>query len=246
MTDELFGNAYSAGDYAAAYAALGFRGTYGLAYRDLPALYREYVTGPAALDFGCGAGRSTRFLGALGFEPVGIDISEAMLVLARRADPEGEYLLMDDGDFAPLGERRFDLVQALFTFDNVQGDAHRVALLRELRARLRPDGTLTLVASAPELYTHDWVSFETTRFPENAEAESGDLVRIVVTDIDDRRPVRDVFRWDEDYRREFEMAGLELVRTHRPLATGEEEGEEWVSETRVSPWLIYVLRRAGG
>ena len=62
MTDELFGNAYAAGDYAAAYAALGFRGTYGLAYRDLPTLYREHVTGPAALDFGCGSGVMLPFL----------------------------------------------------------------------------------------------------------------------------------------------------------------------------------------
>ena len=32
------------------------------AFRDLPRLFREHVSGQRAVDFGCGTGRSTRFL----------------------------------------------------------------------------------------------------------------------------------------------------------------------------------------
>jgi len=74
-----FGNVYEDEERARAYATLQFPGTYYLAFRDLPALIRRYNHGCRALDFGCGTGRSTRFLRTLGLEVIGIDISRAML-----------------------------------------------------------------------------------------------------------------------------------------------------------------------
>lgn len=55
-----FSNVYDDKARADAYAKLEFPGTYYLAYRDLPAIISEHVKGAAALDFGCGTGRSTR------------------------------------------------------------------------------------------------------------------------------------------------------------------------------------------
>lgn len=46
---------------------------------------------------------------------------------------------------------------------------------------------------------------------------------------------------DEDYRNVYGEAGLEIVRTYRPLAK-EDEPYEWVNETRIAPWVIYVLK----
>ena len=57
-----FENAYEDSDRADAYSRLEFPGTYYLAFRDLPELIADYISGSNALDFGCGAGRSTRFL----------------------------------------------------------------------------------------------------------------------------------------------------------------------------------------
>ena len=72
---ENFGNVYDDLDRARAYAELEFPGTYYLAFRDLPALLRKHARGTRALDFGCGTGRSARFLRGLGLEVVGVDIS---------------------------------------------------------------------------------------------------------------------------------------------------------------------------
>jgi len=78
--------------HAGEYAELGIEGTQHLAFRDIPMLIREYAGSIAsALDYGCGAGRSTRFLKRLGFNAVGVDTSREMLEQARSKDRLGEY-----------------------------------------------------------------------------------------------------------------------------------------------------------
>src|SRR5215468_1408143 len=111
-----FINVYDDQARSAAYARLEFPGTYYLAYRDLPAIIGEHVQGRSAIDFGCGAGRSTRFLRQLGFDVVGLDISEPMLARARERDPRGEYRLVPDGDLGGLAAGTCDLVLSAFTF----------------------------------------------------------------------------------------------------------------------------------
>ena len=66
-----------------------FPETYYLVYRDLPAIVAQHVTGREALDFGCGTGRSTRFLKRLGFNAIGIDISSSMIELAGEERSNG-------------------------------------------------------------------------------------------------------------------------------------------------------------
>src|SRR5262245_15256173 len=114
-----FANVYDDQARAAAYSTLEFPGTYYLAYRDLPEIIREHVCGRTALDFGCGAGRSTRFLRGLGFEVVAVDVSAPMLGRARERDPKGDYRLVPDGDLSGLPADSFDLALSAFTFDNV-------------------------------------------------------------------------------------------------------------------------------
>lgn len=239
-----FSNVYSDAARAASYATLEFPGTYYLAFRDLPALFAQHVTGTSAIDFGCGTGRSTRFLGQLGFRTIGLDISAEMVALARSRDPGGDYVVIGDGDLAPCPPASYDLALCMFTFDNIPGVEHRVHLLAELRARLKPTGTLVLVDSTPELYTHEWTSFSTAAtYPGNLRASSGDLVYTLMLDVPDRRPVADVLWLDEDYREAFRRAGLELVAAHRPLGT-RDEPFPWVNETEIAPWVIYVTRPA--
>ncbi len=241
MTDRHpFRNVYGDDRRAAAYDALEFPGTYWLAFRDLPALLARHARGRRALDFGCGTGRSTRFLRALGYDPVGVDISAPMLERARARDPGGEYRLVPDGDLPGLRPSSFDLVLATFTFDNVPGAERKVGLFRAIGSLLAPGGRFVNLVSAPEIYLHEWASFSTREFPENRSATSGDTVRIVMLDVEDRRPVQDVLFTDRDYREAYGRAGLELRELHRPLGRAEEPFE-WVSETEVSPWAIYVL-----
>src|SRR6201997_1064104 len=216
---EIFSNAYDDADRARAYADLEFPGTYYLAFRDLPMRLRKCVSGTRALDFGCGTGRSTRFLRGLAFEVIGVDVSAAMLDHARRRDPQGDYRLVADGMFAGLGTGTLDLILAAFTFDNVPTE-QKIAALRELRRVLAARGRLVVVVSSPEIYWHEWASFSTRDYPANRSARDGDAVHIVMLDVPDRRPVVDVVCSDAHYRELFESVGLSVLDTVRPLATG--------------------------
>jgi ubiquinone/menaquinone biosynthesis C-methylase UbiE len=235
-------NCYEDASRASAYATLEFANTYYLAFRDLPEILIAHVTGQRALDFGCGTGRSTRVLRKLGFEVTGVDISEDMLRIARTTDPSGDYRLVPGDDLSQFAASSFDLVLCAFPFDNVRGEM-KARIFRDLAKLLAPSGIIVNLVSSPEIYTYEWASFTTKDFPENAVARSGDIVRIITTDHEDRRPVEDILWTDDSYRAVYREAGLEAVQVFEPLAKGDEP-YSWVSETKIAPWVIYVLQRA--
>jgi SAM-dependent methyltransferase len=237
-----FFNVYDDTQRAKAYSTLEFPGTYYLAYRDLPGIIAKHIKGRVALDFGCGAGRSTRFLKRLGFEAIGIDISSSMIDLAQNADPSGIYRLIDDGDFSSFQPGHFDLVLAAFTFDNIPGVGKRRELLGGLRDLLNSAGHIIILGSTPEIYTHEWASFTTKDFPENHNAQSGDPVKIVMKDVADQRPVVDLLWLHADYLHLFATCEIDLVLHHTPLGR-EDEPYDWLNETSIAPWVIYVLRK---
>lgn len=111
--------------------------------------------GGAALELGCGTGRILLQLLAAGIDIAGMDRSLPMLQhLARDAQARGLAPRTAQGDlrllpFAPCA--RFATVllpYSLITYLTDRDDA--VRLLRELRARLAPDGAIALDAFVPQ------------------------------------------------------------------------------------------------
>ena len=240
-----FNNVYEDARRAEAYDKLEFPGTYYLAYRDLPEIIREHVKGREAIDFGCGTGRSTRFLQGLGFKTIGIDIAEDMIKKARIRDPQGDYRLVEDGVFNPLQDDAYALVLSVFTFDNIPTMEKKVHLFRELGNLLKQEGRIANLVSSPEIYRHEWASFSTKDIPENKFSKSGDKVKIIMKDVDDQRPVEDIICSDEDYKVVYQRAGLRLIKAYNPLAH-EDEPYEWINETKIAPWVIYILKKSDG
>ncbi len=238
-----FVNCYESTTRAEAYSKLEFANTYHLAFRDLPEIFGARVKGTAALDFGCGAGRSTRFLASLGFAAVGVDISPDMLARARQIDPGGDYRVIPGDDMSTLPREGFSLILSAFTFDNIPGMETKVRLFGGLRELLKPEGILVSIVSTPEIYVNEWASFTTRDFPENRNAGPGDEVKIITTDFEDRSPAVDILWPHESYLDVYRRANLEMIEVRRPLAKGDEP-YRWVSETRIAPWAIYVLRRS--
>lgn len=194
------------------------------------------------MDFGCGAGRSTRFLKNLGFNVIGVDISVEMLRLAREHDPNGNYLQVKPGKPIDVEAGSMDLVLAAFPFDNIATAAAKISLFEELGRLLRPNGRIINLVSSPEIYVNEWLSFSTRAFPENRNAASGDVVRVVMLDVPDSRPVEDILWTHDDYLHVYHEAGLAMKSVYRPLGRDEDEFP-WVTELNIPPWAIYVLSR---
>lgn len=117
----------------------------GLRPNEAALVARHFPPPPAAvLDLGCGAGRTTVGLAALGYEPLGIDLAEALLAAARERFPKLAFRRMD-ATRLELPDASFDA--ALFSYngiDCIHPVAARVACLRETFRVLRPGGVFLL------------------------------------------------------------------------------------------------------
>jgi len=110
--------------------------------------------GARVLDVGCGPGRHAHALGRLGFEVVGVDISERFVALARAGVPSGAAVTFERADARALtyaGE--FDAVislcQGAFGLTAGEPDASfdpDRAVLEGMARALRPGGRLVLSA----------------------------------------------------------------------------------------------------
>lgn len=93
------------------------------------------------LDVACGTGRILEHLAARTLRSTGIDISPAMLAMARRKLPTAELVLGDISRPQALGDRAFDLITAFRFFPNAQHELRRSAMQNAVR-HLSRDGIL--------------------------------------------------------------------------------------------------------
>src|SRR5690349_12122525 len=115
-------------------------------YAVLHALLRaEIGTAPAgggrALDAGCGTGYQTAVLAGGGWQPHGVDISGALLAIARDRLPAAA-LTLATVEALPYGEGVFDVVVCCGSTLSFVDDPRRA--LAELGRVLRPGGRLLL------------------------------------------------------------------------------------------------------
>jgi ubiquinone/menaquinone biosynthesis C-methylase UbiE len=98
----------------------------------------------SALDFGCGVGRLTQALGDH-FERVqGVDVSPAMLELARKFNRKGDrcaYVWNPEHHLRRFPDQSFDLIYSRITLQHIR-PRHVRAYLREFMRVLAPGGLL--------------------------------------------------------------------------------------------------------
>ena len=116
---------------------------------DTQVLDRWLVRPGRLLDLGCGTGRHLVHFAAKGFEATGVDLSDHMLTLARRALAEkGSAATLIHGDITKtpeMGLGRFDYALCMFsTLGMIYGSANRQRFLHDVRQRLEPDGLFAL------------------------------------------------------------------------------------------------------
>ncbi|MGE3318004.1 MAG: class I SAM-dependent methyltransferase [Candidatus Berkiella sp.] len=219
------------------------KGTGYLAFRDLPKILEDHVKGTEALDVGCGSGRSTKFLKALGYNVIGIDNSNKMISKAKEEDPTGDYRLITDEEIEwPVEGQQFDLIMFSFVLLECRSKEKIIELLKKAKNHLNESGVIVISSTTEEAYKHDWLSMGTD-FPENASPQSGDIVKIFLKDYNFE--IKDFFWTDNDYRNCFENSGLNLLWTYNPLGN-QADGKPWINEKSIAPFTIYVTKNKPG
>lgn len=104
------------------------------------------------VDLGCGSGILAHRVSAAGYHVVGIDVSDAMVALARRRAPNAEFQI---GSFVSADLPTSIAVTAIgevfnYGFDSANNDAARADLLRRVYAALVPGGLLLFDVAGPE------------------------------------------------------------------------------------------------
>jgi ubiquinone/menaquinone biosynthesis C-methylase UbiE len=101
--------------------------------------------GRLTIDVGCGEGRVSRDLQALGHRMIAFDASPTMLAAAREADPDGDYRRADAAAL-PLDDGVADLAVAFMSLQDVDDMAGAVG---EIARVLEPGGRFCLAVVHP-------------------------------------------------------------------------------------------------
>lgn len=223
---------------AEAYAELPIEGTtYEMAFTAIRSLL-EPLDGMAALDFGCGTGRSTRFLDDLGASNVtGVDHNHSMLEKARLISQDKghiAYHLVEDG-CTSLDDETIDIVLSTSAFIEMNSQQIRRALSEIFRV-LKPGGKFVLSTANPEAFGRDYVSY--SRITDAGTLRDGGKT-VCRMKGDTPFDIVDIY-WSEDtYRALLEEVGFTIQQVIFPKA----EGEGWLDETEVAPEMVIECRK---
>jgi len=108
------------------------------------------------LDFGCGDGRLLRAIGAKSFQYLGVDISDAMINLARKQFPERTFSIYNNSVLTKT-QNTFDKIFAIAVFHHIPEDA-RAQALKLLFYSLKPGGQIiaTVWQANPDIIQKKW------------------------------------------------------------------------------------------
>jgi SAM-dependent methyltransferase len=105
--------------------------------------HRDELVG-RVLELGCGAGRITGYVTALGGEVTGLDVSPQMIAEARRRYPKGTFVEGDMADLSQFADGSLDVVIAGFNVLDVFDDERRRQTLRAVHRVLAAGGLLIM------------------------------------------------------------------------------------------------------
>ncbi len=214
-------------------------GTGYLAYRDLDGLIDKHVIGHSALDYGCGRGRSSRFLSELGFKVDAVDICPHMLSEAAKQDSSINYHLLEPFNLKVL-KKQFNLILSQLVLVEIHNKQQLKQMLAEQFNALALDGVLIHTTASNHLLKHQWLSIY-TNYNQNKTIKNGQAGRVKLLN---RQLELTSWHWDESYLLQaFSDAGFDILEVHKPLGCNEDP-YHWQSEKTYSPYNLFVLKKS--
>ncbi len=220
------------------YAKHSLGGTGYLAFKYVPGIIERYANGKKTLDYGCGSGRSTRFLRDLGLAVEGVDISDDMIAEAIERNQITQYTHIQSASL-PYANQTFDIVFSCLVLFEIPTKKEILDVFLEISRVLKNDGVFIAVTGSTEMYSHQWLSLD-ANYPENYKLKSGSLAKILLKEVD--LTLLDYYWTDDDYKEIINESGLNLVEQFYPLGDSK-DGIGWLTETKVSPYVTYILKK---
>ena len=220
------------------YSRLGISGTWYLAFRDIPKLIKKYKKGNLALDFGCGTGRSSRFLKSLDLIVDAVDISQEMIHKACQIDQSIHYSIITQNKI-PQKSNFYDVVFSSLVLFEISSVDELVKIFKEVHRVLKYNGVFIILTGSTEMYNHQWLSLD-VNYKENENLTSGALAKIRLKEVD--LELYDYYWTDADYKHIITLSKFSLLEQISPLGKPEDK-YDWLSEKNVSPYIIYAIQK---
>lgn len=125
------------------------------------------VNGIHVLEVGCGTGTHLKFYQRAGCSVFGIDLSPAMLAIAKEKLGERTSLLLGDASQMPYSDAAFDLVVIIFALHEMSASV-RSAVIDETKRVLKKNGRVLIIDYHPGA----------------GRSSEGRLVRMLMTSIE--------------------------------------------------------------
>ena len=110
------------------------------------------IQGMNVLDVGCGTGSDLKLYHQAGCNVSGVDLSPAMLKVARRKFEGSANFKLCDAAVMPFQNESFDLVLSTYTLHEMPHE-HRSAIIQEMIRVVKKDGRILLTDFSPSPYS---------------------------------------------------------------------------------------------
>ncbi len=227
------------GGNAALYGSLGIEGTtYQIGFDAVAELLGD-ITGKTFLDFGCGTGRSARFLKGLGAGHVyGVDHDQDMIDQALSRELDGVTFWRTDSTI-PLPDASVDGAISMNVFIEIRTPGVMARACAEIARTLRPGAPFVLESSSPMAFGHTFRSYS---YPHAGPLRSGETTPCVVTAPDGQFVIQDTYWTQDDYVAAIEQAGLTVTAIGYPRPR---DPAAWsTDEVSVPPCIVIEARKA--
>jgi SAM-dependent methyltransferase len=229
--------AYTDGN-AELYGSLGIEGTtYQIGFDAVAELLGD-ITGTSLLDFGCGTGRSARFLRALGARHVyAVDHDQDMIGQALSRELDGVTFIRVD-DTIPLPDASADGAVSMNVFIEIRTPSAMRRACAEIARILRPGAPFILESSSPMAFGHTFRSYS---YPHAGPLRSGETTPCVVTTPGGQLVIQDTYWTEDDYVDAIEQASLTVATIGYPRPR---DPAAWATdEATVPPFIVIEARK---